>query len=277
MIKSISAWAFDPQRSLPEALRMAREQGFAAVEMAISPRNSAPELRLDFGPDDCRRVVDAACEAGVQLAGLANGCAWEAPMLATDADVARRGLDIAAQTLRLAQWLQVDAVLTVPGYVGSTARDGVRGVPYDVAYDNALKALRELIPLAEQSGVSLAIENVWNKFLLSPLEMRGFIDTLASDKVGAYFDVGNVVPWGYPEQWIAILGRRIKRVHFKDFKREVGTGEGFCPLLEGDVDYPAVMQSLREVGYDGFVTAEFFNCEADLPQISRAMDRILAM
>ena len=82
---------------------------------------------------------------------------------------------------------------------------------------------------------------------------------------------------GYPEQWIRILGSRIKRVHFKDFKRSIGNIDGFCDLLDGDVDYAAVMAALREVGYDNSVTAEFFNCESDLPKISAAMDKILAM
>jgi L-ribulose-5-phosphate 3-epimerase len=104
--------------------------------------------------------------------------------------------------------------------------------------------------------VALCIENVWNKFLLSPLEMRDFIDGFDSRMVGAYFDVGNVLLTGYPEQWIRILGERIKRVHVKDFKRSAETAEGFVDLLEGDVDFEVVNKALAEVGYDGYVTAE---------------------
>jgi L-ribulose-5-phosphate 3-epimerase len=117
---------------------------------------------------------------------------------------------------------------------------------------------------------------VWNMLLLSPLELRDFLDKVGSPRVGSYFDVGNAVASGYPEQWIKILGSRIARVHFKDFKRDVATLDGFCDLLDGDTDYPAVMMALREVGYDGPVTAEFFDSEANLPKISAAMDRILA-
>ena len=121
------------------------------------------------------------------------------------------------------------------------------------------------------------IENVWNRFLLSPLEFRDFLDKVGSDYVGCYFDVGNVILTGYPEQWVKILGSRIKRVHLKDFKKSVGTLDGFCDLLDGDVDYAAVMVALRDTGYDGPVTAEYFDCEADLPKISAAIDRILQM
>ena len=100
------------------------------------------------------------------------------------------------------------------------------------------------------------------------------MDEIGSDNVGVYFDVGNVILTGYPEQWIHILGQRIKRIHFKDFKRDVGNLSGFCDLLDGDVNFPAVMAALREIGYTGPVTSEFFNCEADLPKISAAMDEI---
>jgi len=129
-------------------------------------------------------------------------------------------------------------------------------VPYDVCYDRATQAISQLLPTAEKLGVSVAVENVWNKFLLSPLEMRDFIDYFQSEKVGAYFDVGNVLLTGYPDQWIRILDSRIKRVHIKDFKLSSGTADGFVDLLEGDVDFDAIKKALTEINYDGYVTAE---------------------
>jgi L-ribulose-5-phosphate 3-epimerase len=105
--------------------------------------------------------------------------------------------------------------------------------------------------------------------------MARFIDDVGSERVGSYFDVGNVILTGFPEDWIHILEGRIVRVHFKDFKRDVGNLSGFCDLLDGDVDFPAVMDALGTVGYNGPVTAEFFDCEGDLPKISAAMDKIL--
>ena len=112
-----------------------------------------------------------------------------------------------------------------------------------------------MAPQAERHGVTLAIENVWNKFLLSPQEMRQPLDE-GHPRIGAYFDVGNCILYGYPEQWVGILGERIKKVHVKDFKRSVATGAGFCQLLEGDADYPAVMRELRGAGYDDYLTSE---------------------
>ena len=148
-------------------------------------------------------------------------------------------------------------------------------IPYDVCHDRASEALRQILPAAEQAGVALCIENVWNKFLLSPLEMRDFMDSFNSEMVGAYFDVGNVLLTGYPEHWIRILGRRIKRVHIKDFKRSVGTVEGFVDLLEGDVDFQAVQQALSDIGYDGYVTAEMLPFEPGRPErTAQAMKEI---
>ena len=124
-------------------------------------------------------------------------------------------------------------------------------------------------------GVTLGIENVWNKFLLSPLEMRDFIDSFASDMVGAYFDIGNVLLTGYPDQWIKILGKRIKRIHVKDFDTTVGTADGFVDLLKGSVDFEATKKALAEVDYDSYVTAEMIPYEPGRPEkTAEAMKKI---
>lgn len=274
MLKGISVWAFDPQRPLPEVFDLAKKNGFEAVEVAIA--EDGP-LTPQSTPDDCRRIVEQAHDSGIQISSLASGLGWQYPMTTDDEATRRKGIELTAQSLRAAQWLGLDTILCVPGGVGAEFIEGFKGAPYEVAYANALAALSELKPVAEETGVAIGIENVWNKFLLSPLEMRDFVDEIGSSQVGVYFDAGNVILTGYPEQWITILGERIKRVHFKDFKRDVGNLDGFCDLLEGDVDYAAVMKALRAIGYDRSVVAEFFAAEDDLGKISRAMDKILEM
>ena len=135
----------------------------------------------------------------------------------------------------------------VPGYAPQ---------PYVEVAKRAKAAVEAVLPLAEKHKVRLAVENVWNRFLLSPVEMRDFIDQFDSEWVGSYFDVGNVMLYGHPEDWIRTLGKRIAAVHMKDFRVNVGNLDGFVDLLSGDVDYPAVMAALRETGYDGPCTAE---------------------
>lgn len=274
MLKSISAWAFNPQRSATEIFRMAKSHGFSGVEVSIGVDGApANQVWLDSTEDDCKRLVDEANEAGITISGLASGLGWGKPL--TNLQTQEDGKTAVRKSLQVAKWLGTDAILVVPGGVGAEFIEGFRGVPYDQAYQNALTAFQELKSTAETLGVAIGVENVWNKFLLSPLEFRTFLDEIGSAQVGAYFDVGNVIYSGYPEQWISILGPRIKRIHFKDFKRDVGNLSGFCDLLDGDVNFPAVMKALKETGYNGPVTSEFFDCEADLPKISAAMDRIL--
>jgi L-ribulose-5-phosphate 3-epimerase len=154
-------------------------------------------------------------------------------------------------------------------------------ISYEVAWERALTIYRALGPVAERHGVTLCVENVWNRFLLSPLEMRGFVDAVASPAVRVYFDVGNVVVSGFPEQWLRILGQRIGRIHLKDFRTSVGTLNGFVMLLEGDVHWAEVMTAVREIDYNGYLTAEYgpyrHGPETLLAHLSTSMDRIIAL
>ena len=275
MLKSISAWAFDPKRPANEIFRIAKEQGFEGVEVSIGEGGApANQVWLDSSEEDCRNLREQATKEGIEISGLASGLGWAKPL--TNLETQVEGIEVVKKSLQIAKWLGTDAILVVPGGVGAEFIEDFRGVPYEEAYKNALAAFQDLKSTAQDLGVAIGIENVWNKFLLSPLEFRAFLDEIGSEQIGAYFDVGNVIYSGYPEQWIHILGRRIRRIHFKDFKRDVGNLSGFCDLLDGDVDFSAVMQSLREIGYNGPVTAEFFDCEADLAKISAAMDKVLA-
>ena len=275
MMKSISAWAFSPSRTAREVFALAREHGFEGVEVTIDEPggNTCHQVTTESSHRECELVREEAHEAGVAIASVASGLGWKHRLTAPTPEARRHAAEIAAASLQRSAWLGTDALLCVPGVVDEAT-------PYDAALERARVGMDELRGEALRSGVTLAIENVWNKMLLSPLEMRDLIDVAngADEKpFGVYFDVGNVLQTGYPEQWISILGSRIARVHLKDWKRSVGNINGFCPLLEGDVDFPAVMAALREAKYGGPVTSEFFNCEDDLPAISRAMDKILEM
>lgn len=274
MKKSISQWAFSPDRPLPQVFALAREHGFDGVEVAIALDGP---ITPQSTPDECALIREQAHQAKIELASLASGFGWQFPISTSRRQLRRKSIELASHSLQVARYLGLDALLMVPGGVGAEFVVDFAGEPYEVAYENARAALRELASVAQKCDVHLGVENVWNKFLLSPLEMRDLLDGCMSTHVGSYFDVGNVLLTGYPEQWISVLGKRICRVHLKDWKRSIGTLDGFCPLLEGDVDYPAVMKALRRIGYDSFLTAEYFNCEADLGAISRAMDLILEM
>ena len=277
MIKSISAWAFDAKRPTDELFQLARQHGFAGVEVSVGDENFplSRQVGFDATDDECAQVREAADKAGVQLVSMASGFGWDFPITSNDAATRARGVELAQKAIRVAAKLNVGALLLVPGGVGADFIPGFAVTDYEAAYKNALASLKQIAPVAEAEGVEVGVENVWNKFLLSPLEFCAFLDEVNSPQVGCYFDVGNVIATGYPQQWARILGKRITRVHFKDFKKSVGTIDGFCPLTEGDVEWPAVIEALKNAGYNGAVTAEFFGVEEQLPAISRAMDEIL--
>ena len=274
MKKGISIWAF-PNQEPRDCFRMAKRFGYDGIELSfdesgpISPQSAETELM---------EIRKAAESHGLSLYSLASGLYWSISLTAEDPAERERAEQLVRKQLDAAAALGCDTILILPGMVsGLGAADPV--VPYEIVYERAQAALLRLAEYAEKKRVTIGIENVWNKFLPSPMEMRDFIDRIGSQRVAAYFDVGNVVRDGYPEQWIRILGHRIAKVHFKDYKRAIGTISGFVELLAGDVDFAAVMRALREVGYDGWVTAEVFpsnsDFEAFLRKTSEAMDCIL--
>jgi hexulose-6-phosphate isomerase len=273
---SASYWMFEggleAQRPIADAMREAKRLGFDAIELAVASKGV---LTHETTQAQCEDIVATAFTIGIEISSLASGENWTCSPTSNDSDVRERSIEFNRKAVRIAKWLGTNAYLYVPGAVDVFFLPDAEVIPYDVCYQKAGEALRQILPSAEEVGVTICIENVWNKFLLSPLEMRDFIDSFHSEAVGAYFDVGNVLLTGYPEQWIRILNRRIKRVHIKDFKRSVGTVEGFVDLLEGDVDFQAVKESLAGIGYDGYVTAEMLPFQPGRPEkTAKAMKEI---
>jgi len=218
-----------------ERLQFARDAGLDGVELGQFDSREETEL-----------VAAAAAEVGIEIHSVMAGTHWSLPLSSTDEEVREKGVEGVKGALQVARWAGADTVLVVPAVV-------TEDVSYAAAFELSKKSIRELLPTAEELGVCMALENVWNKFLLSPLEFRDYVDSFEHDLVQAYFDVGNILLYGYPHQWIDILGERIARVHVKDF--DVNTKQ-FVGLLTGSVDYPRVVNALKGVGYDGYLTAE---------------------
>lgn len=282
MKKSISIWSFSGPGTIEEKFRVAREAGFAGFEPDLSAdgpvtaRTSAGELRA---------IRAEAEKQGLQLSGLATGLYWGANPASSDPGVRSSAAQILRQQIAAAAQLGIDAALVVPGSVGVDFIPGAEVVPYELAWERASAFIRAALPQAEKARVCLCIENVWNKFLLSPREMREFILQFDSEWVGAYFDIGNALATGYPEHWISILGPLVRRVHCKDYRRAVGSVDGFVDLLSGDVNWPAVMAALRVAKYEGWIAAEMippvpfyrYAPETLIHNAGRALDAILAL
>jgi hexulose-6-phosphate isomerase len=282
MKKSISIWSFPATLALTEKLRLAREAGFDGFEIDLS--DDGP-LTLDSSPKEIMAVRTLAEQSGVQLSGLATGLYWGANPASANPAVRFRAEAILKKQIEIAHALGLDAILVVPATVGADFIPNCEIVSYDLAWQRATNFIRAALPLAEKAGVRICVENVWNKFLLSPLEMRQFVAQFDSEWVGAYFDVGNALATGYPEHWIHILGQQIRRVHLKDYRRAVGSVDGFVEILSGDVNWPCVMDALRAISYNGWLTAEMippvpfykYAPETLLFNTSRAIDALLAL
>ncbi|BBH19531.1 hexulose-6-phosphate isomerase [Paenibacillus baekrokdamisoli] len=253
MKKGINIWSFPSDSTVYESIGLAKKAGFEGIELSL---NETGELGLECTEKELLTYKAQAEDAGIALTSLASGLYWSYSLTSNQVSTRNKAKDIVKKQLESAAILGVDTILVVPGAVGVDFIPDCEVVPYDQAYDYALEAFRELAEVAESLKVSIGLENVWNKFLLSPLEMRDFIDKVNSPYVGSYFDVGNVLFSGYPEHWIKILNKRIKKVHFKDYRREAGGLYGFVDLLAGDVNYPEVVKALNEIGYDDYVIAE---------------------
>lgn len=277
MYASINQWSFPAGMDILSMMKMAKAHGYEGFEPAIS---ATGELSLESTDAEIAGIANRAPEVGIRLTSLASGLSWGASPTSNDVAVRDRARAQLTRQLECAKLLNVDAVLWVPGTVGSGFWGGGDDfVDYQAAWDRTIENLNQMKGLAEELGVTIGVENVWNNFLLSPLEMRTLIDQVNSPRVKVYFDVGNVIKFGFPEMWVKCLGDRIARVHVKDFKRAVGTLDGFCDLLSGDVDYPAVVKALLDAGYDGPLTAEM-NAGGAYPEdivfrTARALEKIL--
>lgn len=282
MKKSISIWSFYGDWSLKEKMKLAKDAGFEGFELDVS--GDGP-ITLESSDAEIDQIGELAAEQGLTLSGLATGMYWEFNPASENAETRASAKTVLEKQIRVASRLGIDAVLVVPGSVGADFIPGCEELSYDLVWDRATAFVADSLPLAKELGVTMCIENVWNKFLLSPREMGQFIDQFDDERVGSYFDVGNVLATGYPEHWISILGDRIRRVHVKDYRRAVGSVDGFVDLLSGDVNWPAVVQSLKASGYDGWVAAEmippvpFYKHapETLIHNTSRAMDSIFAL
>jgi len=264
----INAWAFPKGCSVPQGFKLAKSAGFDCVELNVS-ENGYLTPESDEGAVNSLR----ASAEGMSLAvpTVCAGLMWNYPLTSNDASVAQKGMEIVRKSLKICKWVGANTLLVIPGQV-------TEEVPYDVAYQRASEALKQLSADAQACGVVMGVENVWNKLLLSPIEMRDFVDGVGSEMVGVYFDVGNVMVNGYPQHWIRVLRERIRKVHVKDFKQSVGNTDGFANLLEGDVNWKEVAAALGEIGYDDLVTAEITGYtslpELGLKHAREAMKRI---
>lgn len=263
MKKAVNLGMVKAGESTLDKFKLLKELGFDGVE-----------LNRPGGPP-AEEIVKARDATGLAVAGIMNSGHWKLSLSDPDPAVRAQGVEGLSSAMRDAKTFGAPTVLLVPAVVK-------KDVSYADAWTRSQAEIRKVIPLAEELGVRIAIENVWNKFLLSPLEAARYVDEFQSKAVGWHFDAGNIVLYGWPEQWIRTLGPRIINFHVKEYSRakcdKEGPYKGFqVELLEGDCDWPAVMKAVDDVGYRGWIIAEVPGGDAArLKSLAERMDRILA-
>lgn len=243
--------------SYGERLKLAHDIGFEVLQAPTEPDERKAE--------ELKKAADAA---EIHIDSVMNMDHWKYPLSSSDPAVVEKSLAGLRTSLHNAKLWGADVVLLVPAVVNAETS-------YRDAWSRSQREVRKLLPLAEELKVVIAMEEVWNKFLMSPLEMANYIDEFQSPWVKAWFDVGNVVLYGYPQDWIRVLGPRIVKVHLKDFKRSKD-GYAWVNLGDGDIDWPAVREAFAAIRYTGSATVELpAGDEAYLRDVSRRVDRLL--
>ena len=251
-----------PGATVLEKFKLLKDLGYDGVE-------------LDYpGGPPADEVLRAKEATGLEVPGVVDSVHWSKPLSDPNAEVRAAGRAALEEAIRACKACGGQTVLLVPAVVN-------KSVSYADAYQRSQDEIRKVLPLAAELDITIAIENVWNSFLLSPLEAARYVDELESKHVAWHFDIGNIVNYGWPEHWIAVLGKRIVRLDVKEFSRKKRDDEGLwkgfnAEIGEGDCDWPTVLKALDEIGYEGWATAEVGGGdEARLADILRRMRSVL--
>lgn len=289
MKKAMHYWGFPKDTSIEEKFLLAKSFGFDGIEFVIM---SDDAVKIDSKISDLAQIKHISQNTGVAINSLTSPLNWEASLTSDNHTIRQKAYDLLVRQIDLAQSLEVSAILAIPGFVSFEYSVGglhphyslgsacsydpsSEVIRYDKAYERALSAFCRISGYAESAGVVVCVENTWSKFLLSPLEMRNFIDSIGSDYVKVYFDVANVMPFGIPEHWIEILGHRIKRVHLKDYKDDRLSLDNFVELGKGIINFERIFNSLTAIGYDGWITCELNDNPSDRCHVLKESSRFL--
>ncbi|MCC6442736.1 MAG: sugar phosphate isomerase/epimerase [Armatimonadetes bacterium] len=250
--------------TLDETLALCKEAGYEAVELTFTENK---DLNINMSDDELLDVRQKCADAGVEIGSIIATYSDQGNLLSRNKEERDKRCKSLARCLEIAGVLGVDGTLLHPGQLGPEGT-------YEEAWEDLKAALKAMAPVAEANKCAICVENVWNKFILSPREATQFVDEVGSPWVGFYLDTANMMAYGYPEQWVRSLGKRLKKVHFKDFKR--GPHQ-FVNLLDGDTDWPILMKEIRAAGYDSALIHEVGGDHDALLDLADRMRRIIAM
>ena len=277
MIKGISYLSFEHglsnNESIESALSQTKTNGFDALELSVS---SEGVINTNSSKAECEIIRKKIDDSGIFVDSIATGMSWGVSPTSDDKSIRENSISLHQDALKVASYLNCKALLFVPGVVKSPISPDI--VRYDRALDRLREAINQMLPIAEDLNVDLCMENVWNGFFYSPIELRDFVDSFDSDRLGVYLDIGNLIGYQqYPPHWVELLNSRIKRVQIKDFQENFDwTGSfSFCDIGAGDVPWSETIEALNSIQYKSTIIAEMLPWdETILSRTSVAMDQI---
>jgi len=281
--KSINRWAFESSLSIEECMKMAKKHSFDAIELNLEETG---DFSLETPEKDVLGLKQKTAEYGINISSLCSLLFWKYPITSSDPEIRQKGVDIIKRMIEYASLLNVDTILVVPGMVHADPPldFGNPPVSYTDAWERAKKIIQELADFAVVRNVTIGLENVfYNKFLLSPREFKEFLEDVNRRNVKIYFDVGNTMICGFPEDWIGILNERICSIHCKDFDKNVNTLYGWRNVFEGHINWNNVCRAIKNAGYDGYLVGEpalspyLFQQEELIRNTSSALDKLREM
>jgi len=277
LIKGISYLSFENglsnTESIDSALTQTKSNGFDALELSVS---SEGVINTNTSKAECEIIRKKINDSGVFVDSIATGMSWGVSPTSDDESIRKQSISLHQDAIKVASHLECKALLFVPGVVKSPISPEI--VRYDRALDRLREAINQCLPIAEDLNVDLCMENVWNGFFYSPIELRDFVDSFNSDRLGIYLDIGNLIGYQqYPPHWVELLNSRIKRVQIKDFQENFDwTGSfSFCDIGAGDVPWSETIEALNSIQYKSTIIAEMLPWdETILSRTSVAMDQI---
>jgi len=277
LIKGISYLSFENglsnNESIESALSQTKNNGFDALELSVS---SEGVINTNTSKAECEIIRKKIEDSGIFVDSIATGMSWGVSPTSNDRSIREKSIKLHQDALKVASFLDCKALLFVPGVVKSPISPDI--VRYDKALDRLREAINQMLPIAEDLNVDLCMENVWNGFFYSPIELRDFVDSFDSDRLGVYLDIGNLIGYQqYPPHWVELLNSRIKRVQIKDFQENFDwTGSfSFCDIGAGDVPWKETIAALNAIQYKSTIIAEMLPWdETILSRTSAAMDQL---
>lgn len=275
MKKSINAWAFPDSYDFEAVFKKANELGFECIELNVDLDGGGHSFTYASDETTYAKVRELIKQYGVEVQSVSTGAYWSCgPFGSDDPEKAAEAVKVMRKQIEVARGIGADTILVV------TSLDEKAG--YKKSMENTIKLFKSMKKEIKKAGINIGIENVWNQFLLSPMDAKYIIESINNPLVGIYFDAGNMIEFGRPEWWIEIIGKYIKKVHIKDFKKANGyhSGGTWCGLWEGDADFESLIPTLQAAGYDGPISAELFNSTRDvdefLAEVYTGVEKVLS-